>query len=189
MGVTDHDLDPPEAPEGEPGSTITAGPAVDEPGSVRALLRERWEALKEDKTIDLEIPGVPGDVLQVRYGPLPNEELKKLQKRGQAPGASAMAVNADTLIRACQAILVPVSADEEAPLDTLTDDEGDPIVFDVRLAEFLGFGDEVKSAREVVYRLFSKAPQPDMAIGSQALRVMRWMEGEQTGAADKLLDF
>ncbi len=162
---------------------------TEEPGSVKAMLRERWESLKEDKSLDLAIPGVPADVLKVRYGALPNEEIKKLQKKGAKSGASAIAVNADTLIRACQGILVPLSADEDAPLDTLADDDGDPIVFDQRLAEFLGFGNEVETARQVVYMLFSKAPQPDIAIGSQALQVFRWMSGAGAEASDDLFDF
>jgi hypothetical protein len=178
----------------EPQEEVEPEAVEEEEGSVRALLRERWQDIAQAKTIDLAIPQVPDNVLRVRYGALPSEELdklaKKISRQQQRSGTSgAIAMNADFLIRACQAILVPVSADEDAPMDVLVDDDGDPIVFDTRLARFLGFEDEVESAREVVYVLFSKAPQPDVAIGTHVQRVSNWMQGIHTEASEDLLGF
>lgn len=167
--------------------------SAESPNSVRAMLRERWEGIQKAETLDLSIPMVPEDVLKVRYHSLPSEELDKLGKKiansQQKGSVAAVKFNADFLIRCCQAILVPISADEDAPMDVLVDDEGDPIVFDVRLARFLGFEDEVESARQVVFTLFSKAPQPDIALVSHAEKIANWMQGVQANTSETLLGF
>lgn len=183
MEGIDERLDEPQAEE----------ETTESPNSVRSMLRERWEGIAKAETIDLPIPQVDPGLLQVRYHALSSEDLDKLGKkiaRSQQTGSkAAVAFCADFLIRSCRAILVPISGDEEAPMDVLVDDEGDPIVFDTRLARFLGFEDEVNSAREVVYTLFSKAPQPDVAIATQTEKLSNWMRGVQVDTSETLLGF
>jgi hypothetical protein len=172
----------------EEASTNGAGP---EPGSVRDLVRQRRDAALGQKTTTLEVPGYAG-LLKVRYAALPDDDFRRLIKKAtdatEKGGAiNAMGHNADLLIRACQGILVPASADDDAPLEQLVDDDDVPVKFDDRFAAWLGV--EIKTARQVVYATFATAPQKELAIGAQVEDLLSWMRGAQAATDEEVADF
>jgi hypothetical protein len=82
---------------------------------------------------------------------------------------------------------VPTSADEDAPLDVLVDDDDEPVKLDDRFADWLGV--EVSTARQVVYATFATAPQKELAIGKQVEDLLSWMRGAQEAADEEVADF
>lgn len=192
-------------PQDVPAPVETEAPAesnghADEAGSVRDLIRRRRAAALQQRTVDFDVPGY-GGTLKVRYQALGDDLadfVRKWEKvQSEAPGA-ALASNCDLLIKACQAILVPESADDDAALVPLVVEDGElapqsqlpggePVHFDQHLAEWLDL--KAEKARGIVLATFGTAPQPDMAVGEQAQRLLTWFRGVEAQVDDQAVDF
>jgi hypothetical protein len=162
------------------------GSAPDRYDSIRDQLRARRAELREQKTLDLKVPGYDG-ALAVRYKLLKDDETKKLGKRvleasRQQDEEKAKSVTADFLIKACQCILVR-NADDA--LEPLVGDDDQQVCFDQRLAEFLGF--EADGAREVVYGTFSPDGTHPTATIVHFDGLNRWYSGQEEEINQALL--
>jgi hypothetical protein len=92
--------------------------------------------------------------------------------------------NADLLIRGCQAVLGRDFPGDE-PTPQLGPD-GEPYKIDHNLAQALGMP-ESSTARQVLLKLFSGVPSPDLAIGSVAGDYMTWARGANEEVGQEVL--
>jgi hypothetical protein len=140
--------------------------------TILARLREKREALGVKKTVVLPIPGYEGE-LAVRYAWKPYEELAR---RGQAlqkvkdPTRRDLWAAADTLIQLCVEVVIP-SEESEDGWRGLAEDGDEPIRFDDRLADALGF--DADSARATVFGVFAAN---DYAVLNAALQLSAWLQ-------------
>jgi hypothetical protein len=145
-----------------------------EPGSVLAQLRARAAAQREHKRLDLPVGGEFGELLQLRYRPLPLEELERYSELTGRITNVALAI--DMMVSCCETALW-VEHGQETDLGVrLTSD----------LWELLGWPlpDGVDAAsdltpREVVDGLFGGN---GMALGSHIERLIDWMTDTEATA-------
>ena len=143
-------------------------------GSALAKIRALYERAKSEQHLDLPLPMNP--LLKVRYVAVDPDELGQTAKKQNE-------LYQDVLIAACQTFLMRNDDGEFEPLTY----GGEPVRFDQVLSELLGLGvppiEQGGTAREVVLRAFSTAPQPLAAIANHFLKLAEWMSGE--GAVDE----
>jgi hypothetical protein len=138
-----------------------------EPGSVLASLRSRAARQREAKRLDLAVGGSFGDLLRVRYRPLPVDELERYSELTGRIGNIALAI--DMMVSCCETVL--------------WHEHGDDTVLGVRLDadlwELLDWPlpDGVEDASELVPRDLVEALFGDnaMALGQHAERLIGWM--------------
>lgn len=143
-------------------------------------LRARRAELSRDRTLDVPVPGWPDGLLIARYGPPEPGGLDGIvgaARRFEAEGQQdvELAAAADTLIELCRELLTTGEDGEPVGLAQLAG-EGQPIRFDSRLAEHLGF--DAGSARECVYGVFPQDEQGrvlDFTVRSHAQQVIGWI--------------
>lgn len=164
-------------------------PTKAQPGSARDQLRRRREHLKSKKTLDLLVPGYQG-LLGVRYRALGDDEFEQLIKKmgatDRVDAQSNIDAALDLLIRSCECILI----DEGNDLEPLTDDGDVPIAYDVRLAETLGYADELgdsPTARAIVRGLFSPEGHAPLAPAGHADSLVKWLQGNEQAIDQALL--
>lgn len=184
-----HTENPPLAPEEDDiqGSTQGIGPEgasdgeINEDGDLLATLREKRTALKEDHSLDLDLPGYDG-LLVARFRPFPLEKQeKKMAEFQRAQGKQPILLKAacDTLIDACEQLMVrKPGQDEPVPIDP---DALPPIAFDDRAAKLFKF--EAKTARQVVIGLFPT----EQSILAMNIRVSNWMTDVTRETDEELL--
>lgn len=143
-------------------------------------IRQRREALKASKTLDLVVPGYQGDVA-VRYRLVEDDAFEKLAQ--DATDGKNIEANLDLLIRACESVLA--RNPETGSLEAIEDEEGPIVGFDLRLAQDLGF--EAETAREVVRGLFSPEGAQPMAFFQHAGALTQWLSGNERGVDRALL--
>lgn len=144
-----------------------------------AQVRERARKIAADKSLTLLVPGYEG-LLGIRYHGIPRGEMDDFVNRAQKAGerGQMMAVNADLLIRCCEAILVRRQEGAEwEPLDLDTDQ---PTTFSTAtlpllLPEFVG---DASKAREEVFGLFSPGGGQAMAVGQHSDALISWLGGK-----------
>lgn len=143
-------------------------------------LRARREELSRDRTLDLPVPGWPDGLLIARYG-APSagglDEIVGAARRLEASGQqdAELAAAADTLIELCRELLTTGEDGEPVGLAQLAG-EDQPVRFDSRLADHLGF--TAGSARECVYGVFPQDEHGrvlDFTVRSHAQRVIGWI--------------
>lgn len=174
--VSDLDLvEEPEEERFEPDPDALAGH-----GDIRDRLRERRDALRQSKTIDLLIPGYDDD-LACRYRAIPGKEAELIANKVGRNG-EGQKVARDLLIRCCETILVrPTEAGLLEPLE----EDGAAVRYDERLARYLGF--EARKASEVVQGVFSPEHVRDLAHVDQATALLNWMQGRERDIDRSLL--
>lgn len=150
--------------------------------SIRDRIRAEREAIAAEKNLDLIVPGYSG-LLGVRYRSISDKEMERYATRIQKEGDAGIRAGYDLLIEACESILVRVEADDD--FEILEDDNGDPVRFDIRLAEFLGF--EATSARETVAATFSPEGVQSLAGFDQAAALLAWLQGKSADIDPALL--
>ena len=146
------------------------------PATLLESLRKRRLETLDETTKRLEIPGYNGDLF-AEYRMLDPKELERLGKKVvrefKKSRADLVLYGAtDSLITACVAIHVRDEQGELVPLHEVLG-EDNPIVFDVRLANTLGF-EPGPTARAIVFDTFCRR---DMAIIQQNVALSNWMSG------------
>lgn len=128
-----------------------------------AKIGEQHKKLREQKTLDLNVPGYEG-LIKVEYRLLPEAEMDRLGKRLEAVKDEGVAgsweAEADTLVALCNRIHIRENTDE--PWQVLEDENG-PIRFGASFAKSMeGAGIKVSSARarETVVDFFSPREDP-----------------------------
>lgn len=146
--------------ESQPGPSA---PVAKSPNSALAAIAKRHEKLRQQKTLDLKVPGYE-DLMEIRYRLLPEAEMDRLAKRLEevkdAGIVGSWEAEADTLVALCDRILVRESAEDS--LQTLEDDNG-PIKFGASFAKAMSEGGVNVSdgrARESVLDFFSPRSDP-----------------------------
>ncbi len=167
-------------PSPAPIEAVTEVVAPSPESLILSQLRERRAKIGQGSDpLDLDIPGYGGDLV-IRYKWTPFSELTatapQLQRITQ-PTAQALAACADTLVAACEEVLIRVEG-EVRPLST----DGTPIRFDDRLADALGF-DRTKTARQCAMQVFKN----DYALIEQSEAVMEWLRGTSQEVNDTFL--
>jgi hypothetical protein len=148
--------------------------------ALRAQRRERVAA----RTLVLEVPGWLGH-LGLRLGPIPGRQLDRIVERAESSKSPERTfnANADTLIAACVEVLGREETSQE--FITLTDEEGEPLRLDARLAEKLGL--EADRARGVVRELYRNANSVEMAVGAAATQYTEWATSANEELDEELL--
>jgi hypothetical protein len=161
---------------------------VEAPDSPKARARAMRAKLAADKSLDLIVPGYEG-LLGVRYRPLGEDEWTTFARRieAQAGDAGAVAtgleVAADLMIAACEAVIWRDALEVE--WEVVNDDDDQPIRFDVRLAEWLGF--EATTAREVVKGVFSPEGVKPISPSVHGDAIAEWQRGNDQAINRALL--
>lgn len=147
---------PTEAPEAASTPTNALSGAL-------AKIGEQHKKLRDQKTLDLQIPGYEG-LMKVRYRLLPEAEMDRLSKRLEAVKDEGVIgsweAEADTIVALCDRIYLRENTDDE--WQVLQDDNG-PIRFGASFAQALeAVGIQVGSgrARESVIDFFSPRADP-----------------------------
>lgn len=152
--------------------------------NVLEAIRAKREELAKEKSITLDVPGYGGH-LAIRYKAIPTEQLNRFLTQAAASGndEKILEVNADILIRCCEAILV--RQDPDAELEPLDPDAAEPTTFSTgTLPELLELS--ASSAREEVFAVFSPDGAQPLSIGRHADAIANWLQGS-TEAIDKSL--
>jgi hypothetical protein len=152
--------------------------------SIVDLLRQDLKELEESEEVFIPVTGYERVGLRVKYRlPESGKELDAIARKNMREFKDNFSRNLytmiDTMITLCQGIYVqpdqkelgletPIT--EPIPLDA--DGTGETVYFDERLAEALGFAEEVHSARAVVRRMFG---HNDMMIMNHSERLNRWL--------------
>lgn len=133
-------------------------------GSPLARLRAEREGMRDKLTIDLRVPRYDFPLF-VRYGPVKQSRVEKLEKKFRGKEDETVLTNAAILAEVCQGLFFydeagePVGIDEDNPTEWPR--------FDEHLAELLGIASG--SAADMVRAVYGT----DGDVNSTALRVMR----------------
>lgn len=151
-----------------------AAPDEVQASSILDDLRARRQEISQRKTVDLEVPGYDGKLV-VRYRRLEWEELSKIGNRAEKSKnpRKVLIAHVDTIVGACEEVFyrqVP-----GGPLVRLADvipdnEEGLPVKYDQRLADF--FGVEGGSARKVCLAVFNNP----LAVPIHHNELAEWMQ-------------
>lgn len=166
--------------------------------SVLDAIKSRRAQLAEEKTIELLVPGYEGNVA-VRYRAEPIEELREEFRKAERRRETDPLAGVDILIRLCETILVrDQETDKLMPLAELATRDGrldephpedNPVQFDERLAQLLGFAETASSARQIVKQLFSPEEAQVLAPASHIQSLQQWLQGQAEQIDNTLLDF
>jgi hypothetical protein len=150
-------------------------------GSLIDQLRRDHEAIREETTHDIDIPGMHGRLF-CRYRVLDSRELdanvRKVRDTIPDRAQRLITVTLDNLIQACVEFYVRTDDGEEVPVREYKEYEGDrslPVRYDENLADFLllkRYMDEPYTSRGVVLALFGNN---ELAASSHAADLIRWM--------------
>ena len=178
-----HDFPEPDEREEE----AAAQPIYAAPGdSVLDAVRKRRDALAQDRTFDLELPGYNG-CLVIRCGPIDAKKLAQVRERVTKTGVGAAAMldfgfNADVIIGSCREVLGRRSSADE--LESI-DPDGGVVRIDARLAEL--FGVQMTRARDLLRWLYAGAPSPEVAIERAQIDLYQWSSGADQEVEEDLL--
>ena len=139
------------------------------PDSLLERLREDRRALASAESTTIEIPGYDGELV-CRYRLMEASELEKIaRKAAKLPRERRnLAVTMDSLSASCIEFET-VDHRNGGAAGTLAENGGDPIRYDDRLAEALGY--TAKSAREAVLGLFGGN---EIAVLTHGAQLARW---------------
>jgi hypothetical protein len=147
----------------EPSETIA-------PTTVLDALKAQRARVATETTYDAPVPGW-GGLLVLRMGGITSEQQRRIIERSQKPGGSLQSANVDLVLAAFKRVLGRAKPDDE--LTVLADDDDLPMGLDERLASALDLG-TVRSARDVLFALFSRANSPVMAISAVGGDWLEW---------------
>lgn len=148
-------------------------------------LRARREELATHKTLVLNVPGYGGH-LAIRYKSIPGPDVNAFLAEASKSGneRKLVEVNADLLIRTCDAILVRQTPDGE--LEPLDENADAPTTFSTgTLPELLNV--TASSAREEVFAVFSPDGAQPLAVGRHADALASWLQGSADEIDETLL--
>lgn len=150
--------------------------------SVLDALRTERARVAHEQTYDLIVPGWRS-LLVLRLGAISAQQQQRIVERVQRRKLGASA-DVDFLIASFREVLGRATPTGE--LAVLVDEDGVPVGLDERLADMLGLG-VVRSAREVVDRLFEKANSPTMALSSEMAEWLDWARSASDEADESFL--
>jgi hypothetical protein len=182
-----------------PETTVEQEP-IQEQQSVLDRLRARREEVRQQRVLDLAIPGYQ-DELVARYHPVPfkvfEDDDRKRRKTGKRdPGLLVAAI--DQVIACCEMILVKDPGHEDCvtdndgnmteyrPIDTDAASVGAPVKWEARLAKLIGIPDDETQAGKaglVVQRVFCN----DTAIIHHASMLGVWLRDTTKEVDENLL--
>lgn len=131
-------------------------------------LRAKYQEIAARETVEIPLPHFAGDLV-ARYRLLDQRHdiapiLKRAEKLPEAE--RELAASADLLIAACVGLIARQPDDS---MEELVDGQGEPIVYDHRLAD--GLGIEAQNPRQLLHHLFHDGP----ALIGHARRLQLWM--------------
>ena len=144
--------------------------------SIVDLLQQDMREIAETKEVYIPIKGYERSGIQVCYHlPVGGKEIadigRKVEREFKDAYSRNLNIAIDTMIHLCSGVYCqPPGVPEPVMLDP--DDTGNPVGFDIQLAQLMGIEGEVQSARQVVRRLFGNN---DMAILAHAEKLQRWL--------------
>ena len=147
------------------------------PRSVLAALRARAQALREEQTITLDVPGYDGYMV-ARFRAVSLGRLYSKRTDGTTPINPDWTTAADTLALALDEVLMkadPASA-ETHPLFT-----DQPAKFDDDLVDALGLEPTERTARAVVVALCGGGPLGESRVWSWHMAYQGWLLGGTDG--------
>lgn len=156
-------------------------------GSLTERLRAQRAKSLGPKSMTLDVPGWDG-MLQIRYKPIPDDDLVKILDGVSTDNAKAMVQgNVDLLIAACDTLLV-VDEGEAVPLGDILKEQGEEVHGGVRFDAYASsaLGLETEGARDTVRAVFGGAVSPTFAINEHAAKLVSWMSSSSQDA-DKAL--
>jgi hypothetical protein len=173
-----------ELPAAAEDSWESNGHEPDRSRSVLDSLRAQRREHVAKRTIELEVPGWQGH-LALRLGPVPGRHLDRIVERQTTSKSPERTfnTNADLLIAACVEVLGREQADQEWVL--LTDEEGEPLRLDLRLAAAMKL--EADRARAVVRELYANANAPEMAVNQACIEYIAWATSANEELDEELL--
>lgn len=172
---------------GDP-SEIDFSRDVDRPLSLQERLAGIRKDKAENRTYDIDIPGYDGELFG-RYKLLDEHKIAQLvntaRKTTKDPVERGIAAASDVLINA----LIELWVRDEGREIRLAEVMGleNPVRFDLHLAEFLKFKDELgetPNARGVLRKLFI---DNGLAIGAHSQRLQRWMTTNGVELSEEIL--
>jgi hypothetical protein len=150
------------------------------------LLRQDYKELSEVEDVLIPVQGYERVGLRAKYRlPESGKELdtiaRKAMREHKDTFSRNISVAMDTIIVLCVGLYIQPANTEELGLESPTPTEpipldpentGEPARYDHRLAEILGLGEDVNSARAVVRALFGNN---DLAILAHSEKLSRWI--------------
>lgn len=175
VNVIGADEDTTEVTSSVPAPSAPVGAADDAaPSSILSRLRQRAEAQREEKFIDMPVGGDFGDMLQIRYKPLKPEEMDAfVAGKTDAQLQQQVALTMDMMARSCVGIY---SWDPDDNTKVELRDGGQPMYLDNRLANMLELpqpGGVPMTSREIISCLFG---YNGAAIAAHGNRLAEWMQ-------------
>lgn len=148
------------------------------PGSVLAALRERARQLREEHTVDLDIPGYDG-MLVGKYKAVSLGRV--FSKRADTPINPDWTVAADTLGKALVEVLMRDSPSGESVYPLFTDQVAR---FDDDLVEALGLAPAQRTARAVLVALCGGGALGESRVWAHYMQYQGWLlaglEGDES---------
>ena len=154
------------------------------PPSILSSLKERRQQVLNEQVLRLPVPRWDNPTIVVMYKPVEHPFIRRAQtaveKAGKdKKGDAEVDSNADILIRGCVGVVAVLDGKEYSL--RIGDEDGDPTLFDIDLADNLGVdgsGGKPPTARQVVRSLFLT----DGDILSAASEVIRFSGYRETEA-------
>lgn len=149
------------------------------PDTFLEQLREKRRRIATATDLKLEIPGFDG-LLWAQYRRLEWDELKRIAdkaSKSKSPRKELLA-HCDTLIAACEGILIQKDGKLEALNNAYPEFGDEPVVFDERLGAALGFEiDKTSPARSAVLKAFGGN---GVAVTAQQVELVQWIESSRS---------
>lgn len=147
--------------------------AVAPPGSIIDQLQRRAKRQQERKIEAFPVGGEFGEWLQIRYTPLPPDQLDDfIAGQTEVSQERAIEMNMDMMARSCVDV---VGVDPKSKNITVLQDDRGPIRLEHRLIALLGLPiaeGAILTSREVIGYIFGNN---GLAIGSHGDDVVTWM--------------
>lgn len=167
-----------------PGAVRDSNGAAPVPGSLLSKLRDATTRQREERHIELDVPGAFSGMMRVRYHGLPLEGLERYSELLATGRTTNLSTVLDMLCTCCEAVL---GHDPEEDRWIVLEDEHGPVGLDDRLASLVGVPRAVPevelSPREVIEALFMPGGN-SVPLGNHAGELATWLsdaEGTEPG--------
>lgn len=169
-------------PDSEPG-------IFSEP-SILDVIKEDAKKIAESEEVYIAIAGYENSGLTAKYHlPESGKQLDaintKINREFKDRFTRNLYMAIDTMILLCDGLYVkPPWKNDDEFYELDPDMSGEPVRYDVRLAEALNFGD-ITRARNIVRRVFG---ENDMAIMNHAEKLARWLSNTRADVSRDIWD-
>jgi hypothetical protein len=143
------------------------------PGSIIDKLRKQAKSQQKKKIKAFSVGGDFGDWLQIRYTPLPADQLDDfIANQTEVSQERAVELNMDMMARSCVDV---IGVDQDTMDVTILEDDRGPVRLEHRLIVLLEMpipDGAMLTAREVISYIFGNN---GLAIGSHGDEIVTWM--------------